>query len=293
MANLKEIRNRISSVKSTQQITKAMKMVAAAKLKKAQDAIIKIRPYAHKLNEAIIELSQGLEDMSQNPFYKVREVHKVLFVVATSDKGLCGSFNTALIRETQHRIEELGNEHKNVHVELICIGRKAADFFKKRNYTVIEKHIEMSSNVSYKRVEEIAAKVLRSFENAEYDQVYFAYNAFKNAAVYLTQVQQYLPILPGENDDESEETSLSNINFIFEPDEETIINSLIPMSLKIIFYRNILESNAAEHGARMTAMDKASENANEIINDLKLFYNKARQAAITKEILEIVGGTTK
>lgn len=291
MANLKEIRNRIGSVKSTQQITKAMKMVAAAKLKKAQDAIIKIRPYTDKLNVVIKTLSSGLEDLSSNSFYQQREVSKVLIISVTGDKGLCGSFNSSIFRETNKLINSL-NEEKTHHyeIDLMCIGRKGHDFFRKQDVNILEYHHDLSKNISFSDIDDIASRVLRMFEGKKYDKVTFIYNSFKNPAVYLTKVEQFLPIQP-ETEEVETEGAASNINYIFEPTEPEIIDSLIPMSLKINFYRNLLESNAAEHGARMTAMDKATENAQELLGDLKLFYNKERQAAITNEILEIVGGS--
>lgn len=289
MANLKEIRNRIGSVKSTQQITKAMKMVAAAKLKKAQNAIIKIRPYTEKLNGVIKTLSSGLDDLSSNAFYQKRDLERALIITVAGDKGLCGSFNSSVIRETQLLIEELssGKGH-HVEIDLICIGRKSYDYFKKQKVNILEHHADLSKAISFRDIDDLASRVLRMFENKKYDQVYTVYNSFKNAAVYQTKKEQFLPIVPAVEEDS--DTS-ANINYIFEPEEASIIDSLIPMSLKISFYRNLLESNAAEHGARMTAMDKATENAQELLSDLKLHYNKARQAAITTEILEIVGGS--
>jgi len=290
MANLKEIRTRIGSVKSTQQITKAMKMVAAAKLRKAQESIIKIRPYTFKLNEVINSLSAGIEDLSSNPFYDQRETSNILLICTTSDKGLCGSFNSAIIRETQKQIEQyLKDTSKHYHVDLLCIGKKGYDYFRKKNYNIIEHHVDLSK-VTFRQIDDIASRILLMFENKEYDLIRFIYNSFKNAAVYKTINQQFLPIEyhPNEIVDEKNQ---AYINFIFEPSEIEIINALIPTSLKINFYKNILESNAAEFGARMTAMDKATENAEELIGELRLFYNKERQAAITKEILEIIGGS--
>ncbi len=289
MSNLKEIRTRIGSVESTQQITRAMKMVAASKLKKAQNAILKIRPYANKLNEIIVQLFEGIDDISLNPFYKKRTPQKILLIPVTADKGLCGSYNSSIIKTTVHIIEELtsnGSAHQNI--DLLCIGKKAKEYFGKNDYNIIDSYTELYGS-TYVKVESIATKVLRQFKNEEYDLVKFIFNGFKNAAVYNTTIQQYLPIEQKE-ETENKEKSVA-LNYIFEPTEEQIIDELIPTSLKVSFYRIILEANASELGARMTAMDKATENAQDILKELKLTYNKARQTNITNEILEIVSGS--
>lgn len=290
MGNLKEIRNRIVSVKSTQQITRAMKMVSAAKLKKATDAIVRIRPYSYKLKEVIETLAEGIDDLHSNPFYDKRPEIKVLIIPVTSDKGLCGSYNTSVIRETQRQLNLYKTRRdKRAKLDLVCIGKKGAEYFKKHGFNVIQTYTNMSVHTKYETVDEIAAWVLNEFRLKEYDTVKFVYNTFKNAAVYYTTLEKFLPI----EVEPSKKKAFKNItvhNFIFEPTEEEIINELIPTSLRVNFFRVILESIASEHGARMTAMDNATENAEDIINELKLNYNKARQASITNEILEIVGG---
>ncbi|MBT3424246.1 MAG: ATP synthase F1 subunit gamma [Bacteroidetes bacterium] len=290
MGNLKEIRTRIGSVKSTQQITRAMKMVSASKFRKAQDAILKIRPYANKINEVIIPIAEGMEDLSFNPYFQEREVKRVLVIPITSDKGLCGSFNSTVIREAVNLINSY-----EASVDLICFGKKSFDFFSrsKKGYNIIEKYFDLTSNISFSEIEEVANRILKSFADKEYDEIRFVYNAFTNPAVYTTTNTKFLPLESiVEQDLQSDQAKHMNHNFIFEPSENEIINELIPTSLKIKFFRSLLESNASEHGARMTAMDKATENAEELLGELKLKYNKERQATITKEILEIVGGTT-
>jgi F-type H+-transporting ATPase subunit gamma len=290
MGNLKEIRNRIVSVKSTQQITRAMKMVSAAKLKKATDAIIRIRPYSYKLKEVIETLADGIDDLQSNPYYDRRPEIKVLIIPVTSDKGLCGSYNSSVIRETQRQLNLYKTRRdKRAKLDLVCIGKKGAEFFKKHGFNVIQTYTNMSVHTKYDTVEEIAAWVLDQFKLKEYDTVKFVYNTFKNAAVYYTTLEKFLPI----ETEPSKKKSFKDItvhNFIFEPNEEQIISELIPTSLRVNFFRVVLESIASEHGARMTAMDNATENAEELLGELKLHYNKARQASITNEILEIVGG---
>ncbi|HPD66057.1 MAG TPA: ATP synthase F1 subunit gamma [Bacteroidia bacterium] len=287
MANLKAIRLRISSVKSTQQITKAMKMVSAAKFKKAQDAILRMRPYAAKINEIIQPLAKSVDDLSQNPYYRTSVVGKILIIPVTSDKGLCGSFNSFVIRETMKFIESqqaLGRQ-----VSLLCIGKKAYDYFNRKGFQIIDKITDISGNVPFGKIVPYAEKVMNLFEAKEFDEIRIIYNAYKNPAVYITTNEQYLPVQPADN--QKEEPDLhGRTDFIFEPSMERIIDELVPASLQVKFYRIVLESNAAEHGARMTAMDKATENAEELLYELRLFYNKERQAAITKELLEIVSG---
>jgi F-type H+-transporting ATPase subunit gamma len=290
MGNLKEIRNRIVSVKSTQQITRAMKMVSAAKLKKATDAIVRIRPYSYKLKEVIETLAEGIEDLHSNPYYDNRPELKVLLIPVTSDKGLCGSYNTNIIRETQRQLNLYKNRRdKRAKLDLLCIGKKGAEYFKKHGYNVIHSYTNMSVHTKYETVEEIATWVLDEFRLKEYDSVKFIYNTFKNAAVYYTTLEKFLPIETEPSKKKSFKNSSVN-NFIFEPTEDEIISELIPTSLKVNFFRVVLESIASEHGARMTAMDNATENAEELIGELLLGYNKARQANITNEILEIVSG---
>ena len=290
MWNLKEIRNRIVSVKSTQQITRAMKMVSAAKLKKATDAIVRIRPYSYKLKEVIETLADSIDDLNSNPFYDRRPELKVLLIPVTSDKGLCGSYNTNIIRETQRQLNLYKTrKDKRAKLDLLCVGKKGAEYFKKHGYNIIQSYTNMTVHTKYETIDEIATWVLEEFRLKEYDVVKFIYNTFKNAAVYYTTLEKFLQIETEPYKKKSFKDTTVN-NFIFEPTEEEIISELIPTSLKVNFFRVVLESIASEHGARMTAMDNATENAEELIGDLLLGYNKARQASITNEILEIVGG---
>ena len=288
MSNLKEIRKRIVSVKSTQQITRAMKMVSAAKFKKAQNAILKIRPYSNKIKEVLSQLSESIDDLSHNPYYQQREIKKILLLVVTSDKGLCGSFNSSVIRETVKEVQHYSALPGKPQIDIVCIGKKGYDFFSKGNYNITEKHFDFAGHIPFDRVEGMAEKVLGQFTTKEYDLVKFVFNTFKNPAVYIPTAEQYLPVIIREED----KTVISKkiANYIFEPSEQEIIEELIPTSLKINFYRVLLESNASEQGARMTAMDKATENAEELLGDLKLTYNKVRQTTITNELLEIVSG---
>jgi len=287
MANLKAIRLRITSVKSTQQITKAMKMVSAAKFRKAQDAILRMRPYANKINEIVEPLANGMDDLSANPYFQVRNVSKVLVIAVASDKGLCGSFNSYIARETNKVIEQ--NKTENYTIDFIAIGKKINDFLIRKGIKPIETYFDLSGNLPFSKAENIAQTILDFFAEKKYDEIRIIYNAYKNPAVFVPTNDKYLPLdvrsLSGSHAKHS-----THIDFIFEPSEVKIIQELIPASLKVKFYRVLLESNAAEHGARMTAMDKATENAEELLHELKLFYNKERQAAITKELLEIVSG---
>jgi len=286
MANLKGIRVRISSVKSTQQITKAMKMVSAAKFKKAQDAILRLRPYANKINDIIAPIAKGMDDIALNPYFQHREVKNILLISVTSDKGLCGSFNSYVLRETSKVYEQLSKDH---NISVIAIGKKVNDFFIRKGIPVFESIFDTSGNLPFLIAEEIAERILKSFAEKKFDEIRIIYNAYKNPAVFITTNEKYLPLkLDSIHDDHKNHSEYNDI--IFEPSEEYIINRLIPASLKVKFYRILLESNAAEHGARMTAMDKATENADELLHELKLYYNKERQAAITKELLEIVSG---
>lgn len=280
MANLKEIRNRIASIGSTMQITSAMKMVSAAKLKKAQDAITQMRPYANKLTELLENLSATLEGDMENVFSEQREVSKVLLVVITSNRGLCGGFNSSVVKETVKNIEE---NYKGKQVDLLTIGKKGHDILVKK-HKVIEKHNEIYDDLTFNNVAIIAEKVMQLFADGNYDKVELVYNQFKNAATQITTVEQFLPIKLVKS------ASNINVDYIFEPSKAEIVLQLIPKSLKTQLYKAIRDSFASEHGARMTAMHKATDNAKELRDDLKLTYNKARQAAITNEILEIVGG---
>jgi F-type H+-transporting ATPase subunit gamma len=280
MANLKEIRNRIASIGSTMQITSAMKMVSAAKLKKAQDAITQMRPYANKLTELLENLSATLDGDIENVFSEQRDVSKVLLVVITSNRGLCGGFNSSVIKET---IKNIGDNYKGKQVDLLTIGKKGYDILVKKQ-NIIEKHNEIYDDLTFDNVAPISEKIMLLFAEGKYDKIELVYNQFKNAATQITIVEQFLPIKLVKK------ASNMNVDYLFEPSKAEIVLQLIPKSLKTQLYKAIRDSYASEHGARMTAMHKATDNATELRDDLKLTYNKARQAAITNEILEIVGG---
>ena len=288
MPNLKEVRIRIASVKSTQQITSAMKMVAASKLRRAQNAILKMRPYAAKLKDILQNLSASLDSGDANMYSQQRNIEKVLLVVITSNRGLCGAFNTNILRTATQRIQtEYPKQLQTGNISVMTIGRKATEYFAKRQFKVISSHDSIFDNLTYENVSVIASMVMASFAKKEFDRVDIVYNQFKNAAVQRVVVEQFLPI---ETPTENSVVSKSNNDFIFLPSKEEIVEELIPKSLKIQFYKSILDSYASEHGARMTAMHQATDNAGDLIKELNLAYNKARQAAITKEILEIVSG---
>ena len=280
MANLKEIRNRISSVSSTMQITSAMKMVSAAKLKKAQDAITAMRPYAEKLTELLQNVSATLDGDAGGEFTAQREVNNVLIVVITSNRGLAGAFNTNVIKQAK----ELADSYAGKQVDIFAIGKKGNDIFKK-TANVIENRSEVFDQLTFENVADIAQLLTDKFTSGDYDKIELVYNQFKNAATQIVQVEQFLPLAPIKSD-----VPVSTGDYIFEPSKEEIVLTLIPKSLKTQLYKAIRDSFASEHGARMTAMHKATDNATELRNQLKLTYNKARQAAITNEILEIVGG---
>jgi len=280
MSGLKEIRNRINSVSSTMQITNAMKMVSAAKLKKAQDSITATLPYSNKLSELIKSISASVDSDESSPLFEKRELKKPLLIVITSNKGLCGGFNSSIIKEVYNLASEYGSNTP----DLLTIGKKGNDILRKK-FNVISSHNEVYDNFSYSSVKEIAEKIMQRFENEEYDEIVLVYNHFKNAATQIITKEQYLPIL-----DDSDETSNVQGDYIFEPNREKILEELIPKSLAIQLFKAISDSIAGEHGARMTAMHKATDNATDLRDQLKLTYNKARQTAITNEILEIVGG---
>nr|WP_298990757.1 ATP synthase F1 subunit gamma [uncultured Polaribacter sp.] len=281
MANLKEIRNRITSIKSTMQITSAMKMVSAAKLKKAQDAIIAMRPYSSKLTELLQNLSATLDGDTGGAYSKQREVSKVLLVVVTSNRGLCGGFNSSITKEVVKTISE---KYSDVSVDLFAIGKKGADVLSKE-YNVVATRNDIYDELTFDNVAGIAEKLMNLFAEGTYDKIELVYNQFKNAATQLPQVEQFLPIKPIEGGE-----AITNSDYIFEPSKLEIVEALIPKSLKTQLYKAIRDSFASEHGARMTAMHKATDNATDLRDELLLTYNKARQAAITNEILEIVGG---
>jgi F-type H+-transporting ATPase subunit gamma len=281
MANLKEIRARISSVGSTMQITSAMKMVSAAKLKRAQDAITQMRPYANKLRELLVNLSSTLEGADGGTYAQEREIKKVLLVTITSNRGLCGAFNSNIIKRAKSLVE---NEFKNAEVSFLTIGKKGSEFFAKNGFNVHSSHDGLFDDLTFENTSQIAQMLMDGYLQANFDKVVLIYNQFKNAATQLVMAEQFLPV------ETPAEEGATIGDYIFEPSKEEIVTDLIPKSLKIQLFKGVLDSYASEHGARMTAMHKATDNAGELKKDLTLTYNKARQAAITGEILEIVGG---
>ncbi|MAB40391.1 MAG: ATP synthase F1 subunit gamma [Aequorivita sp.] len=285
MANLKEIRNRISSVGSTMQITSAMKMVSAAKLKKAQDAITAMRPYSEKLTELLQNLSATLDADTGSKYSDQREANKILVVAITSNRGLAGAFNSNIIKEARNLA---ANTYAGKQVDFMTLGKKGNDILKKTG-TVIENNNGIFDDLSFENTSEIAEKLMLLFSEGKYDRIVVVYNHFKNAATQLVMTEQFLPILPPKQI-EGQEAKTSETFYIFEPSKEEIVEALIPKSLKTQLFKALRDSVASEHGARMTAMHKATDNATELRDALKLQYNKARQAAITNEILEIVGG---
>ena len=281
MANLKEIRNRITSVGSTMQITSAMKMVSAAKLKRAQDAILQMRPYANKLTELLVNLSSSLDSSEGGDFSVNREIKNVLLIPITSNRGLCGGFNANIIKQT---ISLINDDYNDKIVSVLSIGKKSSEYFRNNNYNVISSHDDLFSDLTYDSVAKIAEDVMQNYLDLKYDKVILVYNQFKNAATQNVMSENYLPV-----ESPKEEGAVIG-DYIFEPEKKEIIEQLIPKSLKTQLFKAVLDSHASEHGARMTAMHKATDNASELKKDLTLSYNKARQAAITAEILEIVGG---
>jgi len=288
MANLKEVRNRIASVSSTQQITRAMKMVSAAKLKRATNAIIQLRPYAEKLKDILANLSASVEGAS-SPFMTVRKPKKILLVVVTSNRGLAGAFNANILKATNLLIsEKYSEQHKKGNVKIIAIGKKGQDYYIKNKYPVLGNHSELFAKLNFENTSKITDLIMKGFIEGEFDKVEVVYNQFKNAAVQFLQTEQLLPLLPAQN--KENQPTQTTVDYILEPSKEEIIEQLIPKSIKIQLYKAVLDSHASEHGARMTAMDKATENAGELLKSLKLSYNQARQAAITTELTEIVSG---
>ena len=285
MANLKEIRTRITSVSSTMQITSAMKMVSAAKLKRAQDAITQMKPYAEKLQEILGNLSATL-DLSENAYSEVRETKSVLIIGITSNRGLCGGFNNNIFKRVRNLVNE---EYKDANPKVLCLGKKIKDLYKKTDDYYINDEItavdDIFADLSFDNSAIIVESVMNLFITKEFDKVVVVYNSFINAASQEVKVEQLLPIIPRVNED-----AQGAGDYIFEPSKSEIVEDLIPKSLKVQLFKGLLDSNASEHGARMTAMHKATDNANDLRKDLKLSYNKARQASITNEILEIVGG---
>lgn len=288
MPSLKEVRIRIASIKSTKQITSAMKLVAASKLRKAQTAILTLRPYASKLREITQNLSDTMESTEEAVYSQAREVNKVLLVVITSNRGLCGPFNTNVIKAT---VNHLNGKFKDLHekgnVDLYCIGKKGRDYFKKRKYNLYNSNIEIFDELTFENSSLIASELMGLYADKKCDHIEIIYNQFKNAAVQVVTREQYLPVVTEE---EEESTSNEQHDFIFEPGKEEIIRELLPKTLRTQLFKTLLDSFASEHGARMTAMHMATENATDILKDLQLSYNKARQAAITRELIEIVSG---
>ncbi|MBU1010398.1 MAG: ATP synthase F1 subunit gamma [Bacteroidetes bacterium] len=288
MPNLKEVRTRIESVNSTKQITSAMKMVAASKLRRAQNAIITMRPYAAKLHDLMKNLSAQAGDGSGGQFSVVRQAEKVLIIPVTSNRGLCGAFNANVTRATVRLInDEYKTQLGNGTLQLFCIGKKGDEFFRNRKYNMLGSDNHLFDNLTFSNVVVLANRLMEDYTAEKFDRIVFVYNKFKNAGTQELTTEQFLPVdLPARD----ENAVTSDIDYIYEPGKEQILNELIPKTLKIQFYKVLLDSFASEHGARMIAMNKATDNASDLIKELKLSYNKARQAAITKEILEIVGG---
>lgn len=286
MANLKEVRERIESVKSTQQITKAMKMVSAAKLRRAQNAILQVRPYSNKLNDMLKNILSNLDGDVNSSFGVEREVKKALVVVVTSNRGLCGAFNNNVIKSAQATID---SKFSGVDVEILPIGKKANDFFKKRYSAnqINSKYVALFEDLSFANVSKVAEAIMAAFEAGEYDAITVSYGRFQNAILQEPVTAQFLPV---EKIEAEEGASKTKADYIFEPNKDTLLKNLIPSILKMTFQKFLLDTHASEHGARMTAMDNATENAEELMKELKISYNKARQEAITKELSEIVGG---
>jgi F-type H+-transporting ATPase subunit gamma len=294
MPSLKEVRNRIISVSSTQQITKAMKMVAAAKLRRAQERSVQMRPYSQKLSEILKNILSNNPEAATSEYLVERSPEKVLIVLVTSDRGLCGSFNANIIKAAMNLAKEkYGKQLDAKNVTFMCIGKKGRDFFEKRGYKVDGEYAEIFSKLNFDNVKLAAEKVMAAFKAKEYDVVEVIYNEFKNVATQIVRTEQFLPIVLHTNHTDSKINIAKKtvaVDYTFEPNQEEIVASILPKTLKVQFYKALLESNASEHGARMSAMDKATENAGELLKELKLTYNRTRQAFITKEILEIVGG---
>jgi len=291
MANLKEVRTRIASVKSTRQITSAMKMVAASKLRRAQNAILSMRPYASKLQEIIQNLSHDLEGANEGVWADDRGDQKVLLVPVTSNRGLCGAFNINIVKATVSLINgKFSSQYKNGNLKIHSIGKKGAESLEAWGFKVDDVNTEIFNELSFENTVTVAEQFMNGFLEKEYDKIILVYNQFKNAAVQILQKEQFLPVTSSSSEGKGNELTEVQSNYIFEPNKEEILDAIVPKSIKVQLYKALLDSVAAEHGARMTAMHQATENADEMLKDLRLSYNKARQAAITKEILEIVGG---
>ena len=287
MASLKEVRNRIQSVSSTQQITKAMKMVAAAKLRRAQDNIVRMRPYAQRLNAILTNLTRNADDDIVSDYGVAREVRKVLVIAITSDRGLAGAFNTNVFKGVNAAIAARYGNLSTASISVMAIGKKAHDYYTRKG-NIVGDYTHVFAKLSFETVRAAAEVAMDGFRNGIYDEVVMVYNEFRNVATQIIRTQQLLPLV--QEEEPATATPEANVDYLFEPSKEDIVQTLIPQSIKIQLYKAVLESNASEHGARMTAMDKATDNAGELLKALKLTYNRTRQAAITTEILEIVGG---
>jgi F-type H+-transporting ATPase subunit gamma len=293
MASLKEVRIRIASVISTQQITKAMKMVSASKLRRAQGAITQMRPYAEKQNQMLSNILSNLDGDGDTTFGKERDIENACIVIVTSNRGLCGAFNTNIIKAAVVTInEKYAKQRDNGKLTIVCIGKKGYDYFRRRytNCTIVSDYIEMFSDLSFDNVKKAAQLVMDGFEQKKFDHITVAYGRFKNAAMQFAEAEQFLPVTKLEVQNTEGGKKQRKADYIFEPDQTTLLQELVPSILQTTFYKCLLDTHASEHGARMTAMDKATENANELLKNLKINYNKARQEAITKELSEIVGG---
>ena len=287
MANLKEVRTRIASVSSTQQITSAMKMVSAAKFRRALNAIVGMRPYADQLGEIVADIDTG--DGIQTPYHTVRKLEHVLLIVVTSNKGLCGAFNSNVIKQAQTRIDDYRNSEEKPQVSLITMGKRCSEYFSKRCNSIVGKYDEILDNATFDSVATLADDIMQQFCDKKYDKVEIIYNQFKNSLVQILSTEQLLPIVPTAN--KPADKPKANNDYIYEPSKEAILQEMIPLTLRSQLYRIVLDSLASEHGARMNAMQKATDNATELLKELRLSYNKARQAAITNEIIEIVSGS--
>ncbi|MEM8964881.1 MAG: ATP synthase F1 subunit gamma [Bacteroidota bacterium] len=286
MPSLKEVKNRIATVKSTQQITKAMKMVAASKLRRAQDRLLQMRPYAYKLTQLLTNVSSNLSEDNISEYAEPRDIKNVLLVAFSSDRGLCGAFNANLFRNTRQFIsDEYEFYERNNRLSIMTVGQKSFDYYKRRGYNLRNDYKDLLAASTFENARHAAEYVMKLYREGEVDKVILVYNQFKNVATQIPTFEQFLPVEDTSGDDQP-----TSIDYIYEPSETFIVEELIPQSLKVQFYKALLESNAAEQGARMTAMDQATENAGELLKDLRLTYNRTRQAAITKEILEIVAG---
>lgn len=287
MASLKEIRNRIISVRSTQKITSAMKMVSAAKLRRAQNTIIKFRPYAKNLSTILSHVLPSEQDIINNPLEEVRTPEKVVFVIVTSNKGFCGSFNNTVIKQAEALLSSTYyQQHKQKNVQFICIGKKGSDYIQKKRYPILGIYNQLLDNCTFDKLAAISEELMQQFITKKIDKVEIIYSKFKSAGSQLVSIQQYLPIIFEET-----KTETKNIDYIFEPQKDILYQQMIPQLTKMKLYQYVLESLASEHGARMTAMHKATENANELIKDLNLSYNKMRQASITNALIEMVSAS--